>query len=105
MPDIYLARFHYGTAELAKVGVKTETPKTYVLTGEREHIVDKLFSGLRTVRKNDSSLRSFDSELKALLYLRGASTAYVQQCQQKIAKAWSQVASLEQLIADSEQDK
>lgn len=91
---IYIASFRYGTACLFKAEVKKETPKTYMLTGDGQHLVGRLFFGIRRLLKDDRQLRSFETEFDALAYLSQKAERYAEKCRDELAKAVSQANQL-----------
>lgn len=99
---VYLADFHDGEPQLTRVEIVNQNSKTYLT---RQKSAGDILGNIPIVPIVISKeyVSVFDSILKALSYLHDAATAHVHLCQQKTAKARSQVASIEQLIEEAKQ--
>lgn len=99
---IYLADFNNGEPQLTRVEIINQNSKTYLpLPKSAESILGDTPIVPVVISKAYSGV--FDSISRALSYLYGMATAYVQQCQRQTALAKSRAASLEQLIKEVEQ--
>lgn len=90
MMYIFVAKFSYGRASLAKVQVTKETPKTFVIAGY-ERVLGSQWLG-KVLLKSKSGI--FRTPEEAMAYLIEKAEAYVESCENALDQARERVYDL-----------
>ena len=89
---IFVAKFAYGRANLAKVKVEKETEKAFTVTKELENLLGRTYLPGRLLK---GKYFCFDTANDALLYLKEYADKYVAGCKNALMKAEEQARHLE----------
>jgi len=89
---LFIAKFSYGRAALCKAEIVRETPKTYVVTSQKEQLIGTSYHYTTWLYKSDPNChRSVED---ALAFLIDKAEEWVVTCQDKTSRALAQYEML-----------